>query len=107
MQGSATCPWQPGLQLWQGSESASPCSTPPASLPGLPHLLVPALEVLDHLLLEDGLLALGALGQEQQAARLMEDQMGRDHLSFAARGRGKEVRLLVGMEPCFPPRAAG
>lgn len=63
---------------------------PPASLPGPPHLLVPVLAVLIHLRLEDGLLALGALGQEQQAVRLVEGQVGRGHPPFAARRRGRK-----------------
>lgn len=63
---------------------AAPSCVPP----GAPHLLVPVLAVLVHLRLEDGLLALGAPGQEQQAVRLMEGQVGRGHPSFAARGRG-------------------
>lgn len=58
---------------------------------GAPDLLVSVLAVLIHLRLEDGLLALGALGQEQQAVRLMEGQVGRWHPSFAVPAHLEEI----------------
>lgn len=48
-----------------------------------PDLLVPALAMLFHLRLEDGSLALGAEGQEEQAVGLVEGQVGGGQASFA------------------------
>lgn len=50
---------------------------------GASHLLVPALEVFFHLILQDGFLALWAEDQKYQAVGLMEGQEVGGHPSFA------------------------
>lgn len=50
---------------------------------GTSHLLVPALAVFFHLMLQDGFLALRAEDQKHQTVGLMEGQVVGGHLSFA------------------------
>lgn len=84
------CPELPSKLLRRGLDSDGSPTAP--RLP--PHLLVPTLAMLFHLCLEDGSLALGAEGQEQQAVGLVEGQVGGGHASFAAGARGKKKRLI-------------
>ena len=68
---------------------------PPPPSPNLPpHLLVPALAVFFHLMLQDGFLALRAEDQKHQTVGLMEGQVVGGHLSFAAGSRRRKSRFI-------------
>ena len=68
---------------------------PPPPSPNLPpHLLVPALAVFFHLMLQDRFLAFWAEDQIHQAVGLMEAQVVGGHPSFAAGSKGRKSRFI-------------